>query len=246
MRVQLFDWAPSPFCLKVRMVLDYKGIAYERVPVLGPRLFEVRRRGRTGKVPAIDIDGRLVTDSTEICHELERLAPAPRILPVDPREWALCHVLEDWADEALYFIGLHFQWLDAEGRPMVAQAFGKSLFGRLARVFYQARIRRQVKGQGTGRKPAERIEGDLERELEAIEALLAGSDYLLGKQPALCDFAVAAQLVYLSRPPKSRRALERFPRATAYLERMRGLRTSQKPSSAIVTEASGLQAASVP
>jgi glutathione S-transferase len=224
MHIALFDWGPSPFCLKVRAILDYKGVPYERVPVLGPRFWELRRRSRTGKVPAVEFDGRLVTDSTRIAHEIEQLFPAPALLPADARQRALGHVLEDWADESLYFIGLHFQWLDAEGAPMVARAFGKSPLGRAALTFYRRRIRRQVVGQGTGRKPAEEIADDLERQLAAIDALLAPGPYLLGDTPGLCDFAVMAQLVYLSRPPGSARILARHPLIGAYLDRMRTLR----------------------
>ena len=230
--IGLYDWGPSPFCLKVRAILDYKGVAYRRIPVLGPRLFELRRRGRVGKVPALEIDGRLVTDSTDIAHELERLFPAPGILPADPRARAQCHVIEDWADEALYFINLHFQWIDPEGARMLPLAFGKNPFGRAALAFYRRRIRSQVVGQGTGRKPPERIAADLERELDAVDAMVAPSPYLLGGQPMLCDFALMGQLVYLSRTPKGGRALARRPGIGAYLERMRALRPAVSPKAA--------------
>jgi glutathione S-transferase len=232
MRVVLFDWGPSPFCLKVRAILEHKGVPYERVPVLGPRFMELRRRGRTGKVPAVEFDGRLVTDSTEISYEIERLFPAPAIVPADVRQRALCHALEDWADESLYFIGLHFQWLDPEGAPMVARAFGGSAFGRAVLPFYRRRIRAQVVGQGTGRKPPAAIAADLERQLAAIDGLLAPGPFLLGEQPLLCDFAVMSQLVYLSRPPASARLLAAHPTITAYLDRMRGLRSAAPAASA--------------
>ncbi len=229
MRVILFDWGPSPFCLKVRAILDHKGVKYDKVSILGPRFFELRRRGRVGKVPAIELDGRLVVDSTEIAYELERLFPSPAILPSNGRKRSLSHTLEDWADESLYFIGLYFQWLDPEGAPMVSQAFGRSLFGRIAYLFYRRRIRAQVIGQGTGRKTPEHVLADLERELVAIEGLLDAGPYLLGDEPTLADFAVMAQLVYLSRPPRSARALEGHPRIGEYLERMKALRAPSPP-----------------
>lgn len=225
MDIRLYDWGPSPFCLKVRAILDYKGVEYRRVPVLGPRIFEVKRRGKIGKVPALDIDGRLVTDSTDIAHELERLFPSPSIVPLAPRERALCHALEDWADEALYFIGLYYQWLDREGRPMVPKAFGDTLFGRMAYRLVFRRIRAQIIGQGTGRKPRAHIEADLLREIDAIEALLTPGPFLLGERPMLCDFALMGQLVYWTRPPKTARALEGRKAIAAYLERMRALRS---------------------
>ena len=233
MKLSLYDWGPSPFCLKVRAILDYKGVPYERIPVLGPRMFEVRRRGRVGKVPALDIDGRLVVDSTEIAHELERLFPRPGIVPSDSRQRALCHVIEDWADEALYFIGLHFQWIDAEGAPMVARAFERSVFGRAALAVYRRRIRAQVVGQGTGRKQPAQIAADLERELDATAAMVDPGPYLLGDQPMLCDFAVTGQLVYLSRTPKGGRSLARRPAIGAYPERMRALRPADSRKAGI-------------
>ena len=224
MRLRLFDWAPSPFCLKVRSLLKYKGLEFERVGVLGPSLLEFLRRSGVRKVPALDIDGRLVVDSTDIAHELERLFPEPAVLPADERLRGLSHALEDWSDEALYFIGLHFQWRDPRGRPMVRQAFGATPQGLLARWFYQRRIAAQLRGQGTGRKSHGQIVNDLRRELSALTGMLGDSPFLLGTRPYLCDFAVNAQLVYLSRPPGSAGILAGYPVLGEYMERMKSLR----------------------
>src|SRR4051794_22412026 len=106
MRIRLFDWAPSPFCLKIRAVLEFKGITYERVPVLGSALFELFKRSPVKKVPALEVDGQIIVDSTNIAYEIERLFPEPAILPADPVKRSMCHALEDWSDEALYFVGL--------------------------------------------------------------------------------------------------------------------------------------------
>ncbi|HEU5058569.1 MAG TPA: glutathione S-transferase N-terminal domain-containing protein, partial [Kofleriaceae bacterium] len=132
MNVKLYDWGPSPFCLKVRAILEHKRIPYARVGALGRPILELRRRGKIGKVPALDIDGELVCDSTDIAYALERLVPEPAILPADPRERGLCHALEEWADESLYFVGLYFQWIDPAGLAMVPQAFGRGPLGKLA------------------------------------------------------------------------------------------------------------------
>jgi hypothetical protein len=107
---------------------------------------------------------------------------------------------------------------------MVPRAFGAGLPGRLAWLWFRGVIRRQVRGQGTGRKPPERIEADLRRELAAVGALV-GDAFLLGEAPMLCDFALAGRLVYLSRPPGSAAILAEDPRIGAYMERMKALRT---------------------
>lgn len=219
----LYDWGPSPFCLKVRSILEHKGLSYRRIPALSAYR-SLARRSPVRKVPALEIDGRLVIDSTEIAHELERLAPTPSILPSAPRERALCHALEEWADEALYFVGLYYQWLDPEGAPMVARAFAGSVAARLSLPFFRRRIRAQVLGQGTGRKPPEMIDTDLRRHLDAARDLLRDRPFLCGDAPTLADFAVAAQLHYLARPPRSARILAGYASLAAYGERMRGLR----------------------
>jgi glutathione S-transferase len=221
--MRLFDWGPSPFCLKIRAILEYKQLAYERVTVLGPPLFELWRRGKIGKVPALEIDGELICDSTDIAHELERRFPAPAITPRAPRDRGLCHALETWADESLYWLGLYFQWVDPEGAPLVKRAF-RGILGTAVLPIYERRIRGQIKGQGTSRKPHAHVISDLERELDAVEDLLDGGPFLLGDAPLLCDFAVAAQLVYVGRTPHGKRAFTQRPAIHAYLERMRALR----------------------
>ena len=224
MQLRLFDWAPSPFCMKVRAILNYKGVPFERIAVLGPSLIELVRRSKVRKVPALDIDGSLIVDSTDIAHEIERLFPEPAIVPADPHLRGLSHVLEDWSDEALYFLGLYFQWVEPRGKPMVRRAFGSSPLGIAARLFYQGRIAAQLRGQGTGRKSLAQITTDLEREFNALTAMLAGQPYLLGQTPYLCDFAVNAQLVYLSRPPASAEILREFSELGSYVDRMKALR----------------------
>lgn len=226
MKIRLFDWAPSPFCMKVRAILHYKGIAHERVAVLGPSLLELVRRSNTRKVPALEVDGRMLVDSTDIAHELERLVQQPAILPADPRLAGLSHALEDWSDEALYFLGLYFQWIDPRGRPMLRQAFGHTPVGFVARLFYQRRIATQLRGHGTSRKSPAQIAADLRREYAALTAMLDGRPYLLGDAPYLCDFAVNAQLVYMSRPPGSAEILREFPALAGYMERMKALRSA--------------------
>lgn len=223
MKLRLFDWAPSPFCMKVRTILKYKGITYERVPALGASLPELVKRSPVRKVPALDIDGRLIVDSTDIAHEIERLFPEPPIIPAEPRLRGLSHALEDWSDEALYFLGLYFQWHDPRGKRMLRLAFGATPLGIGARLFYQRRIAAQLRGQGTARKTAEHVAADLRRELAALVDILGDQPFLLGNAPYLCDFAVNAQLAYMARPPGSADILREHGALQAYMERMKQL-----------------------
>lgn len=223
MKITLYDWAPSPFCLKVRALLDHKNISYDRRPALGA-MRQVRRRGGIGKVPALEIDGEFIVDSTDIAHELERRFPTPPVQPAGPRERALCHALEDWCDESLYFYGLFYHWQHAAGRGQTRAYFGRSLTGRVAFHFLLPRMLRQISGQGLGRKAEAQIRADLDRQLEAIEGLLGTSPFLLGDMPYLCDFALMSQLVYLQRAPAMRDVLKDRPAARRLLDRLREVR----------------------
>jgi glutathione S-transferase len=211
--------------MKVRAILEYKRIEYERVMVLGAPMIELWRRGKIGKVPALDVDGTLICDSTDIAHELERRFPEPAIIPRNARERGLCHALEEWADESLYFIGIYYQWLDPEGAPLTPRAFERvPVLGRAAYELYLRRITKQVRNQGTGRKPPEHIRRDLERHLDAVQGLVDGREYLLERGPMLCDFALAAQLHYLRRTPVGGRALAEPAAIERYLDRMKAHR----------------------
>jgi len=245
--VVLYDWGPSPFCLKVRAILEHKRIPYTRRGALGRPMLELRRRGRIGKVPALDLDGELICDSTDIAYALERREPEPAVLPADPRERALCHALEEWADESLYWIGIYFQWVDPAGLAMVPQAFGKGPLGKVAFEVYRRRIQRQVRGQGTARKPDAHVRRDLERQLDAAEGLLTPGPYLLGARPALCDFAVMSQLVYLSRTPVGKPRIEARPALGRYLAAMKGLRRqAAEAETETETERAGIATATAP
>lgn len=220
MKLLFYDWPYSPFCMKVRAILDHKGVEYRTVNPLR-HLRDIRRRGGVGKVPAIELDGQLIVDSTDIAHALDARFPDPPLLPTGQRERGLCHAIEDWADESLYYIGLYYRWFEAEGRKPIPRVFGSSLTGRIAYRFYLRRILGQLRGQGTLRKPPEHVARDLERHLDAVEAMLMSGPYLFGGTPYLCDFALWGQLNYLNKTPAGGKAIARRPAIGAYIERLK-------------------------
>lgn len=220
MTVVFYDWPYSPFCMKVRAILNYKSIVYQTVNPLDAR-GKLRRKG-TGKVPAVEIDGAFVTDSTDIAYALQERFPEPPLLPPTTHERGLSHAIEDWADESLYFLGLYYRWYEAEGRKPVAAVFGNSLKGRLVYRYYLRLILRQLKGQGTLRKSPDHVRRDLERNLDAAESLLTPGPYALGDTPYLCDFALWGQLNYLSRTPVAGASIRKRSTITAFLERLNG------------------------
>jgi glutathione S-transferase len=224
MAYRLYEFAASPFCVKIRSILDYKAVRYERIDAASPSVMrELRRRGGIGKVPAFEFDGTFVFDSTEIAYEIEKRYPSPSIFPQDKRQGALCHVLEDWADESLYWFGVYYRWMDPEGKASAGSIFPSGFFGQkiLPRIV-QATVKPQVRGQGLGRKTPEQVKRDLDRQLDKIEDLLVDHPYLLGDSPLLADFAVYGQLVYLRQTPAGEAEIASRETLVAYIEKIAG------------------------
>lgn len=208
----------SPFCDKVRRILHYKGIDYEVAEVPPSRTPWIRRKNPAGKLPFIEHDGRVVADSTDIAHYLERTFPEPAILPSGARQRALCHFFEDWADESLYFYEMRLRFTvphNAERwlpellwkEPSAVRALSGPIIPRL--------VGRQLNHQGLGRKPLERVLSDLEQHLDALVGWLEDAPWLVGDRLTLADIAVFAQLHCIHGTPEgSERIRARRPLVT--------------------------------
>jgi maleylacetoacetate isomerase len=90
--VRLFDYFRSSASYRVRIALGLKGIAHERVAVnlLGGAQSDEAYRALNpqGLVPAIEIDGRRLTQSLAIIDYLDETRPEPVLLPADPGDRA--------------------------------------------------------------------------------------------------------------------------------------------------------------
>ncbi len=86
--VVLYDYWRSSAAYRVRIALGLKGIAYTAVPVdlvkgeQGDAGYKARNP--QGLVPALEIDGQLLTQSMAIIDYLDATRPGPRLLPADP------------------------------------------------------------------------------------------------------------------------------------------------------------------
>ncbi len=102
--VVLYDYWRSSAAYRVRIAFNLKGISYRSVPidlVLGEQGgADYLARNPQGLIPALDIDGVLLTQSLAIIDYLDQTRPEPRILPADPaaRATALARALVIAAD----------------------------------------------------------------------------------------------------------------------------------------------------
>lgn len=100
----LYDYFRSSAAYRVRIALNLKGLAYARRDV---KLLEDQQRSPEhlarnpqGFVPALEVEGRVLTQSLAIIDWLDAKHPEPRLIPADPdaRAEALAQALVVGAD----------------------------------------------------------------------------------------------------------------------------------------------------
>jgi len=127
--MKLYDSPLSPFSSRVRIVIYAKNLPHALAkPPGGTGSAEYKLLNPTGKVPALEIDGRVLPESSVICEYLEDLHPSPALRPADARARADMRVLAAFPD--LYLMPEVFPLLrnlSARGRDeaVVAAALAK-------------------------------------------------------------------------------------------------------------------------
>ena len=100
--IQLFQFSTSPFTEVVRRAMGHKGIAYRVTEVERLQIpqGEYKHVSPTGKFPAI-LDGeKAIWDSTDIVHHVDQSYAGPAVVTSNPRNAAMAHAIEEWADES--------------------------------------------------------------------------------------------------------------------------------------------------
>lgn len=221
--IVLHQWEISPFCRKVRKILAHKGVAYRTVEYNGLRARGAARLSAAGKLPVLDYDGERIQDSSAIFDFIEKKHPTPPLIPIEPEVRALALLLEDWADESLYFIEVYLRFEIPEVRP---KAIALLCAGRPSweRAIFAAavtpRMRKKLRAQGTGVLPRERVERSFGDHLDRLDVLLGRSGWLAGPACSIADIAVGAQLEEIRRTSHLAPRLEERARVVEWLGRL--------------------------
>jgi glutathione S-transferase len=96
--IRLYRVSLSTNVERVALALAHKGLAVESVEVDYDDRTEVRRVSGQDRVPVIDDDGRILSDSTTIIRELERRYPEPPLFPVATARRAETDLFLEWFD----------------------------------------------------------------------------------------------------------------------------------------------------
>jgi len=203
--LELYQFELSQYSEKVRLILDFKGLAYRKIEVTpGVGQLELFRLTGQRQVPVLKDGSQYIADSTEIAKYIERKYPDRPIIPSDPKQRAVCLLIEEWADEsigmksrkALFGALSQSENYRKSLLPMATPDLVKTLIGVVPNDVLK------VLGFGVGYGPdvVKSAEEDLKQDLEVLCLLLAENSYLVGDQPTLADLAVAGLSMLLRFP----------------------------------------------
>jgi glutathione S-transferase len=209
----------SPFCVKVHWALHLKELEYETRDTLF-----AKRVNPSGKLPAIHVDGVLHEDSTHILELLDGMVEKNPLYPSEPRARAITKLLEDWADETLYWYVIWSRWVDDESFARLKGPFFASLPAplRLIAPFFGRRsVVQRANAHGIGHRVLATVQRDFEAELVKLDALLGDQPFLMGDALTAADVAVGSQLmqVRLGITPREEAMVAAHPTITAWLAR---------------------------
>jgi len=226
---RVFGIEMSPYSVKVRSYFRYKGIPHEWVVRSAARMDEFRQHAKLPLVPlVIAPDGKSLQDSTPIIEQMEAQFPEPSIHPGDAVSAFVSALVEEYADEWGNKPMFHYRWAyeadqrsaaERIARESMPDADAQTLAGMAQAV--RERMVPRLSFVGSNAQTRETIEASFRRQVEILEAHLAGRPFLFGARPAFADFGVYAQLYEcLSDPTPGAWLRAEAPRVVAWIERM--------------------------
>ena len=187
---RLYQFATSPFCAKIRKILDYKGLDYEAIEVDYLERKDLLAASGQLMVPALTMpSGVTFVDSDAIAVALEEHYPDPTIFPSGWRgiHLALARYFDTELEDALFRAALPF-----ELRHFARQGRGHEAFYRL--------IRERKYGAGFCDAMIRDFKENRDRALQMLAPLddtFAERAFLLGRI-GYADFALYGQLTLLN------------------------------------------------
>ena len=225
---RLFGAELSPYSVKVRAYLRYKGLPHEWVVRNHETMAEFRSHAKLPLIPLLlKPDGGSQQDSTPIIEALEAEYPEPSIHPDDPVAAFVSVLLEEYGDEWVNKPMFHYRWHYEADRIATSERLAVSNLGASgdALAAAAAQVRERMVGRlhfvGSSAENAPVIEGSLHRLLDLLVAHLTDRAYLFGGRPAFGDFGLGAEIYECPVDPTAGALLrDRAPLTLAWCERL--------------------------
>jgi glutathione S-transferase len=120
---------------RVALALGHKSLTADWVDVDPADRSEVERLSGQPLVPVLELDGRVIADSTAIIEELERLQPDPPLYPREPARRAEVEIFVDWFNRVWKRPPneLEAELTKGEPDPDTTERLGEEIAGALGR-----------------------------------------------------------------------------------------------------------------
>jgi len=234
----LHHYPSSPFAEKARLMLGFKGLAWQSVhiPMVMPKPDVVALTGGYRRTPLLQIGADIYCDTSLIATVLEHLKPEPVLFPGHLK--GMARIVAQWADGELFWAAMGYTLspkgaaaMFANQPPEAAQAFAAD---RGAMRTGMASLR---PGDATSAYRSH---------LRRLAHMLHEQDFLLGNAPCIADFA-ACHPLWFSRVvnPSVAGILDAMPGVLAWMDRMAAIGHG-KPTKLTSTEAIAIAAAAEP
>jgi glutathione S-transferase len=192
----------SYFTGKLEAYLRYKGITYERRPLIRYQK-QIRAHLGTTQMPAVELDdGRWMSDSTPIIEYFEKEFPEAPVLPEDPVLRFIALLIEDYADEWLWRPAMHYRWSYRHSRELLSSILVDEQMGHfpLPRFIKKRLIARRqrngfVIGDGVSDATWNHVESGYFAALDNMTRMLEGRRFLLGDSPSIADIGLMGPML---------------------------------------------------
>lgn len=234
----LHHYPMSPFAEKARLMLGFKGLAWQSVyiPSVMPKPDVVALTGGYRRTPLLQIGADIYCDTALIATVLEHLQPEPALFPDHLK--GIARIVAQWADSDLFWAAMGYTLspkgaaaMFANQPPEAAQAFAAD------RSAMSAGMTRLRPGDATSAYRSH---------LRRLANMLHEQPYLLGEKPCIADFA-AYHPLWFTRVvnPSMAGILDATPGVLAWMDRMAAIGHG-KPAKLSSTEAIAIAAAAEP
>jgi glutathione S-transferase len=197
----LYCFGPGANSLKPLLTLYERGIPFTPRQ-LNPAKFEHNepwfvKLNPNGQVPALDHDGKVITESTVICEYLEDVFTDPQypsLRPADPYLRAQMRVWTKWVDEYFCWCVSTIGWdrmVSRMARAMSEEEFEKHIENV---PIPEQKVKWRRARHGFPPELLEEEMGKIRRSVARLEARLSESPWLAGPDYTLadiCNFAIA-------------------------------------------------------
>lgn len=183
----------SPFCVKLETYFRMTKVEYK------VRRADIKVAPK-GRIPYVEIDGKILGDSTLIIEYLKKKNGDPLDANLTKEQKALSLAVQGMVEEHLYFAAAALRWSDENSLEHVRKVFlgflppviGPVIFKVIRKSFYKV-----LNAHGMGQHSRKDIVEFAIRDLTAVSDLLDRRSFFHGEEPTSIDAILYGFLVQL-------------------------------------------------